>query len=305
MINTKFRGDKVKMKRILTLTMVIMMAVILAACGSKEASGSDDDNKKNNEEIVFGLINWPENIAVNHVWKVLLEEEGYEVDIKQLEMGTIMEALSTGDLDVGIEVWLPVQDISYYEQYKDTVDFNETPWFENGKVGIVVPEYMDNINSVEDLNDHKDLFEGEIIGFEPGAGTMEVTEKLIEDYHLDFELVPSSEAAMLGALREAVRAEEPIAVPLWQPHGIFSDLDLKFLDDPQKTYGEVEEISLAKREGFADDYPEINEWLSDWSIDDDETMAELINFVNESDDPLEGAKEWVEENRDLTDEWIK
>src|SRR5699024_12830818 len=67
---------------------------------------------------------------------------------------------------LGIEVWLPVQDISYYEEYKDTVDFNETPWFENGKVGLVVPEYIENINSVEDLNDHKELFEGENIGLD-------------------------------------------------------------------------------------------------------------------------------------------
>ena len=80
---------------------------------------------------------------------------------------------------------------------------------------------------------------------------------------------------------------------------------MKFLDDPQKTYGEVEEIYLATRDDFAEDYPEVNEWLSNWSIDDDETMAELINFVYDSDDPLEGAKEWVEENRDLTDEWMK
>src|SRR5690625_5640784 len=142
------------------------------------------------------------------------------------------------------------------------VDFNEIPWFANGKVGIVVTKYMEYINSVEDLNDHKDLFEGEIIGFEHGAGTMEVTEQLIEDYDLDFELVPSSEAAMLGALREAVKDEEPIAVPLWQPHGIFSDLDLKFLDDPQKKYGEVEESYLAIREGFEDDYQEIEERIS-------------------------------------------
>src|SRR5699024_9687777 len=194
-----------------------MTAIILAACGDS-ADGENASDDDNDEELVFGLINWPENIAVNHVWKVLLEEEGYEVDIKQLEMGTIMEALSTGDLDVGIEVWLPVQDISYYEEYKDTVDCNETPWIENGKVGLVVPEYIENINSVEDLNDHKELFEGEIIGFEPGAGTMEITELLIEDYNLDFELVPSSEAAMLGALREAVKREDPIVVPLWQPH---------------------------------------------------------------------------------------
>src|SRR5699024_5727582 len=175
----------------LTFIIVLMTVLTLAACGdsANEDTDSGDDDSKNDKEIVFGLINWPENIAVNHVWKVLLEEEGYEVDVKQLEMGTIMEALSTGDLDVGIEVWLPVQDISYYEQYKDTVDFNETPWFENGKVGLVVPEYMDEINSVEDLNANKDLFEEEIIGFEPGAGTMEVTEQLIKDYDLELELV--------------------------------------------------------------------------------------------------------------------
>lgn len=295
------------MKRFSIFSIVLMLTVILAACGNTEAQEADSGNGSSNsdEELVFGLINWPENIAVNHVWKVLLEEEGYEVDVKQLEMGTIMEALSTGDLDVGIEVWLPVQDISYYEQYKDSVYFNETPWFENGRVGLVVPEYMDEINSVEDLNAHKDLFEEKIIGFEPGAGTMETTEKLIEDYDLELELVPSSEAAMLGALREAYRNEEPIVVPLWQPHGVFSELDLKFLDDPQKTYGEVEEIYLSTREDFAKDYPEVSEWLSNWSIDDDETMAELINFVYEAEDPLEGAKEWVEENRELTDEWVK
>src|SRR5690625_3001825 len=223
------KGDLMTVKRFTTLIITLMTALTLAACGDSANGESDSngDDSNNDEELVFGLINWHENIAVNQVWKVLLEEEGYEVDVKQLEMGTIMEALSTGDLDVGIEVWLPVQDINYYEQYKDMVDFNETPWFANVKVGIVVTEYMEDINSVEDLNAHKDLFDGEIIGFEPGAGTMEVTEQIIEDYDLDFELVPSSEPAMLGALREAIKEEEPIVVPLWQPHGIFSDLDLR------------------------------------------------------------------------------
>ena len=293
------------MKRFLTLSMVTILTIFLVACSDSDEKADEEADAESDEELVFGLINWPENIAVNHVWKVLLEEEGYDVDVKQLEMGTIMEALSTGDLDVGIEVWLPVQDISYYEQYKDTVDFNDTPWFDNGKVGLVVPEYMEDINSVEDLNENKELFDEEIIGFEPGAGTMEVTEQLIEDYDLELDLVPSSEPAMLTAIKEAVKEEKPVVAPLWQPHGIFSEVDLKFLDDPQKTYGEVEEISLATREDFKDDQPEVYEWLTNWSIDDDETMGELINFVNENDDPEEGAKEWIEENRDLTDDWMK
>ena len=296
-------------KRTFQLSIILLLSLVLIACSDSNSDAdevaSNEDTEKNSEAITMGLINWPENVAVNNVWKVLLEEKGYEVDLQQLEMGITMEALNTGDLDVGIEVWLPVQDISYYEKYKDSVNFNETPWFKNGKVGLAVPDYVDEVDSIEDLNEHKDLFNGKIVGFEPGAGTMETAELMIEDYELDYELLPSSEGAMLGALKDAVNKEEPIVIPIWQPHGIFSEVDLKFLDDPKKSFGEVEEISLATREDFVDDYPEVYEWMSNWSIDDDETMGELINFVNDNDDPLEGAKEWVEENRDLTDEWVK
>lgn len=296
------------MKKFLKFFMVLTLAIVLVACGDSndESSNSDEEQADaSDKDLIFGLITWPENIAVNNIWKVLLEEKGYNVELNQLDMGIIMESLNTGDLDVGMEVWLPIQDISYYEKYKDSVDFNETPWFTNGKVGLAVPEYVDEVNSVEDLNEHKDLFDGKITGFEPGAGTMETTDLLIEDYDLDYELIASSEGAMLASIKDAFDNEEPIVAPLWQPHGIFSEVDMKFLDDPKKTYGDVEEISLAKREGFAEDYPEVNEWLSNWSIDDDETMGELINFVNENDNHQEGAKEWIEENRDLTDQWTK
>src|SRR5690625_2966979 len=273
----------------------LTLAIVLGACGDTNESSTNTNNEEANassedKELTFGLITWPENIAVNNVWKVLLEEKGYDVELNQLDMGIIMESLNTGDLDIGIEVWLPVQDISYYEEYKDTIDFNETPWYENGKVVLVVPNYMDDINSIEDLNENKDLFDGMITGFEPGAGTMEITELVIEEYDLDFELVPSSEPAMLAALREAMNKEEAIVVPLWQPHGIFSELDLKFIDDPKEVYGGVEEIYMAKRMGFAEDYPEVNEWFSKWKVDD-ETIGDLINYVNENDDHLEGAKQ--------------
>lgn len=301
-----------KLKHSLKGLLALFIVLFLAACGGNSETGSSSDdsnsgdsaeNKGSSEEIEMGLINWPENIAVNHVWKVLLEEKGYDVKLTQLEMGTIMAALDTGDLEVGIEVWLPVQDISYYEQYKDTVDFAEEPWYENGIVGLVVPEYMDHINSIEDLNEHKDEFEGLITGFEPGAGTMEVTELVIDEYDLDYELVPSSEPAMLAAVREAMKKEEPIVAPLWKPHGIFSELDLKFLEDPKNVYGAGDEIFLATRQGFDEDFPEVYEWLTNWKVDDD-TIADLINSVVESDDPIEAAKQWIEENRDLADEWV-
>jgi len=287
------------------LLLSILLLVFLAACGdSEEENESTAEEDTDEETIVMGQINWAENIAVSNMWKVILEDKGYELELKPLDMGTIMAALETGDLDIGIEVWLPVQDANYLEEYSDTVDFAEQSWYETAQVGLVVPEYMEDINSIEDLNENKDLFEGIITGFDPGAGTMEVTEDLIEEYDLDYELLPSSEPAMLTEVREAIKNEEPIVVPLWSPHSIFAELDLKFLEDPKETYGGVEEIYFATRDGFSEDHEEVNGWLNNWLMDDD-TIGELMSYVEAEEDPYDGAKKWVDENEDLVNEWIE
>lgn len=291
--------------RVKVLLLSITLLVFLAACGdSDDENKSTDSEDTDKETIVMGQINWAENIAVSNMWKVILEDEGYELELKPLDMGTIMAALETGDLDIGIEVWLPVQDANYLDKYSDTVDFAEESWYETAQVGLVVPEYMEDINSIEDLNANKDLFDGIITGFDPGAGTMEVTEDLIEEYNLDYELLPSSEPAMLTEVREAMKNEEPIVAPLWSPHSIFAELDLKFLEDPKGTYGGVEEIYFATREGFSEDHEEVSGWLNNWLMDDD-TIGELMSYVEAEEDPFDGAEKWVEENEDLVNEWLK
>lgn len=279
--------------------------IALTACGDTNDNGSDDNTEAKGDEIVIGQIGWPENIAVTNMWKAILEDEGYEVDLKLIEMGPQMSSLADGDLDMAPEVWLPVQDKSYYEKYKDEADFAEEPWYDNGKVGLAVPEYMDEVNSIEDLNAYKEKFDGEITGFEPGAGTMEVTVDVIEDYDLELNLVESSEAAMIASVRDAVDNEEPIVAPLWTPHYIFTEVDLKFLDDPQKTYGETEEIFMATRHGFDDDHEEVYNWMVNWKLSDDELGDLMVSVQENEDEPLEGAKEWVEENQDVIDEWMK
>jgi glycine betaine/proline transport system substrate-binding protein len=313
-------------KKELGLSFTVLAAVTLTACGNSNEetnneqtdTGSnqaeaevdaeteedtDTETESNGEELTFSQINWSENIAVTNMWKAILEEEGYTVNLNVLEMGFTMEALSSGELDANLEIWLPVQDANYLEQYEDSVDFSEETWFDNAQVGLVVPEYVDEVNSIEDLNEHKEMFEGEIIGLDAGAGTMEVTEDAIQEYDLDFVLQPSSEPAMLGEVDNSVSNEEPIVVPLWSPHWVFSSHDLKFLDDPENIFGGSEKIHHATRQGFADDHPEVDEWLKNWKMDDQE-IGELIDYAESAEDPLDGAKEWIDENQDLIDEWI-
>lgn len=287
-------------KYVLVIVSIVTLG-LLAACGSEDSA--NDNEEANSKTIEMGQISWAENIAVTNMWKVILEEKGYKVNFNLLDMGTTMAALANDELDVSLEVWLPVQDASYLKQYNEEVNFSEETWYDNAKVGLVVPEYMDEINSIEDLNKHHDLFEGAIVGFEPGAGTMEVTEDVITEYELNYELLPSSEPAMVTEIKEAIEAEEPIVSPLWNPHRIFSEVDLKYLEDPKEVYGGVEKIHHATRQGFEEDFSEVDRWLKNWKMDD-EQIGELMSYVADAEEPIEGAKKWVEENEGVINEWL-
>lgn len=291
-----------RIQRMLTVLGLSFVIIILAACGSEAESGEESSEAADGKSVDMGQISWAENIAVTNMWKVILEERGYDVEFHLLDMGTTMAALANDELDIGLEVWLPVQDQNYLQEYKDEVDFSEETWFDEAKVGLVVPEYVE-VDSVEELNDNADLFDHEIVGFDPGAGTMEVTEDLIDVYELDYELLPSSEPAMVTEVLEAVAAEKPIVAPLWSPHRIFSEVDLKYLEDPQEVYGGVEKIHHATRQGFSDDYPELDTWFKNWKMNDEE-IGSLMSEVDAAEEPLDGAKQWVEENEDLIAEWL-
>lgn len=282
------------------MVIVLSFSVLISACGGKKEEETKDTNVR---VIEMGQINWAENIAVSNMWKVILEDKGYEVNFNVLDIGTTMAALANNELDVGLEVWLPVQDASYLEQYKEEIHFSDETWYDNAKVGLVVPSYVEEVNSIEDLNDYQALFESVIVGFDPGAGTMEVTEDLITAYDLDYELLPSSEPAMVTEIKEAIDQGDPIVAPLWSPHRIFSEVDLKYLEDPKEVYGGVEKIHHATRHGFAEDFPEVDRWLKNWKMDDDQIGA-LMSYVADADDPIEGAKQWVEENEDTINEWL-
>ena len=90
----------------------------------------------------------------------------------------------------------------------------------------------------------------EIIGIEPGAGLMKLTKNAIEDYGLDdWQLVEGSSAAMVAELKKAYNNKEPIIITGWSPHWMFSSFDLKYLEDPNGSFGGAEDINTIVRKG--------------------------------------------------------
>jgi len=160
-----------------------------------------------------------------------------------------------------------------------------------------------SVDSAEESNDAAEI--EEIVGIEPGSGTMDIAQKTVEGYNLDLELTTSSEAGMLSELERAIENEEPIVVTLWQPHWIFKEYDLKFLEDPKETMGASENIHTMVRQGLEDDHPTAYQLLDNFNWDVADMNEVMSNFRADDVEPRDAAAEWIENNRDKVDAWME
>lgn len=285
-------------KRGLILAMAAMLTMgLVAGCGTTPSKPSEK------KTVNIGYVNWAEDVAISNVWKVLLEEKGYEVSLKSLEVAPLFVGLSKGDLDVFMDTWLPTTHQTYWDKYKDNLDDYGIWYTSEAKMGLVVPKYVD-IKSIEELNAKKDQFGGKIIGIDPGAGLMTATKKAVGDYGLGYEVVQSSEAAMLTALDKAYRDQKPIVVTGWSPHWMFAKYDLKYLEDSKKSYGGTEEIHTLANKEFTKKNPEVANMLKKFKLDDQQ-IGNLESLINGGMQPEEAAKQWIKDNRVLVDSWMK
>ncbi|MFW5894949.1 MAG: glycine betaine ABC transporter substrate-binding protein [Bacillota bacterium] len=284
------------MKKLLALVTALTLVFSLAACGESE---------EETETIELGYQSWVDGIVMTHLTAVILEDEmGYDTDTTQANLGPIFSDVASGNLDLMVHAWLPNTHASYEEDYGDEWEELGVS-FEGAQIGLVVPEYVD-IDSIDELNDHKDEFGGKIVGIESGSGIMDNTEKAIEDYDLELDLQSSSDPAMVSELEAAINDEEWVVVTGWTPHYKFAEYDLKFLEDPEGTYGGEETIESIGRPGFEEDYPEVAELLDNIHLND-EQFGELDGMVQEADDDAnykDLMREWMDDNEDVWQEWI-
>lgn len=275
-------------------------ALALTACGGDDGGGGGGT-------ISVGTIGWTEDVAVNALWGHLMEERGYTWDTSTLEVGSLYAGVANGDLDLFMDAWLPFTHSDYWDQYGDQIT-DLTMWYDQAPLTWVVPAYVEDVNSIADLQGNADMFGGQIVGIESGSGLMRVSrEAVMPDYGLEeeYELVEGSTAAMLAALENAVNDEEPVVVTLWEPHSAYAKWDLKNLEDPEGALGEPDEIHIIASQSFEEDFPEVAEWLGNFSIGSDE-LADLELKLEEAGEgsQTEAVQAWIEENQDLVDSWF-
>jgi glycine betaine/proline transport system substrate-binding protein len=279
-----------KLISILTAS-VFALTLAMTACGPK------DGGQKKTVKILYP--NWAEGIAVTHLAKVALEDKGYKVDIKPIEPGPIYQSLAKGDADLFLDAWLPHTHADYWDKYGDKlVKLGES--FSGGTTGIVVPKYVD-IDSINELPNNKEKFDGKIIGIGSGAGIHKNTEKAIKKYNLPFKQITSSGPAMVASLAKAVKKKEWIAITGWKPHFMWANYDLKYLNDPLNVYPK-DVMAILARQGFKSDFPKLTKFMGNFNFKEKQLYS-LMKAVKQGDDEVTAAKNWYQKNKTLVNGW--
>lgn len=278
------------------------LAVFLIAALGRGIMAMTSGMADKGETVNIAYVQWDSEVASTHVIAEVLKNEGYHVTLTPLDNAVMWQTVANGNADFSTSAWLPVTHGQQYQKYKSKLD-DLGPNLKGTKLGLAVPKYMTDVNSIEDLSKQADQ---KITGIEPGAGIMAAAQKTLKEYHnlSSWELVAASTGAMTTSLDQAIKKKDPIVVTAWSPHWMFAKHDLKYLKDPKETFGSTENINTIARKGLKKDLPNVYKIIDKFHWTQKDMEAVMLD-INKGMSPEAAAKKWVEANQSKVSSWTK
>ena len=273
-------------RKLLSIVALIIASLWLAACAGQSAPQSTT--------ITFGFTPWTTTYPGTYIAKELIEEHyGHQVKLQDADVGVIYQGLGGGSIDVFMDNWHLLHADQMASQEGKVEDLGRI--YGDAILGWGVPAYVDEgVQSISDLNQYRQLFDGKVVGIDPGAGMSRTSEEIISSYGLDYEYVASSEAAMLTAVDKAFKAQEPILFLVYRPHSMFVKYDIRVLEDPKGIW-ETDEVHVVANVELKDKAPEVYEMLKRFEIPIEDYEA-WIAAQEDGANPEDLARQWIEEH---------
>ncbi|SQC66387.1 Glycine betaine-binding protein precursor [Listeria fleischmannii subsp. fleischmannii] len=120
----------------------------------KVAEWTKGVQKVNGDKIKLTYVAWDSEIASTNVVAEVLRSVGYKPTIQAMEIQPMWASVATGAADGMVAAWLPNTAGVYYKDYKSDIEDLGIN-LKGAKVGLAVPTYMKNINSIEDLKNKR------------------------------------------------------------------------------------------------------------------------------------------------------
>ena len=222
----------------------LIAVLMLVACGGSDPASTETPRQT---KLIFSDLNWSTALLQNAVARAILEKGyGYETESVAGTTISLMEALTAGETNVTMEVWLPTQQAIWYEAKEAGMvvplgnSLASTAW----QSAFLIPQHTADANpglrSVENLKleEYWNLFvrpdsdgKAGLVTCLDGWECKEVNEKQVYGYGLQevIKLItPSSFEALNAEILSAFEKRENILFYYWGPEVIPAKLDAQY-----------------------------------------------------------------------------
>ncbi len=293
-------------KKVSRLFVFVTLSILLSIA----TAAADKTNK-----VKIAKVGWTGVTIKTEIAEFTLSNLGYKVDNVTMSVPIVYAALSTGDADFFLGNWMPsMANIAdkYFEKGTVIQYCKNMP---GAKYTLAVPSYCTDmgLKDFSDIADFGEELEWKIYGIEAGNDGNKVIHKMIDNDMFGlgkFELVPSSEMAMLSQVQSYAREKKPIVFLGWAPHSMNERIDMTYLTgSTAETFGANDgsaTIWTNTRVGLEKDMPNIALYLR--NLDFPVSMINQIMKQLHEDNtlsPRDAGLNWVSNHPEKYKEWLK
>ena len=261
--------------------------------------------EKKGKPVRLVYVEWDCAAASTALAKAAIEDRlGLSVEMIPVSAAAMWVGVAIGDADAMLTAWLPVTHGEYLAKNKVRLT-DLGPLVSGARLGWAVPDYV-TVTSMAELEANAEKFGKRIVGIDPGAGLMNLSEKAVKAYGIkSLRLEEGSGATMTAALGDAIRRNEWIVVTAWSPHWMFGRWQLRYLDDPENSLGGEEAIHTFARQGLEKDNPAVYAFLDRFHYADIGQLQSLMDWNSvKGADSAANARKFMKENPELVNSWF-
>ncbi|WP_370931302.1 glycine betaine ABC transporter substrate-binding protein [Bartonella sp. DGB1] len=192
--------------------------------------------------IRFANPGWSDVTVTTAAAAYVLQTLGYKTKEVFISVPITYLSLAAGDVDVFLGYWDPSMN-QIYKPYAEnkTVEILHTN-LTGANYGLAVPKYLYDagLTDIKDLAKFSHLLNNKIYGIEPGNDGNQIILSIINDKKFNinnFQLIESSEQAMLSQADLLISQKQPIVFLAWEPHPMNIRYDIKYLTGAENYFG--------------------------------------------------------------------
>lgn len=253
---------------------------------------------------------WSDIAATNALTGAILSALGYQSKVETLAVPIIYGGLRDGQVDAFLGNWMPAQQ-AHYDQFVKSGQVTELAQNLTGtEFTLAVPTYVwdGGVKSFADLAKHAEQFDKKIYGIGAGAPANQSLQKIIQGNEFGlggWQLVESSEQAMLSQVGRAVKRDKWVVFLGWTPHPMNVDYPIKYLSGGDKYFGTAGTVNTLTRKGYAEQCPNPARLLSNLKFTLDMENAVMSAARDKGGSYDSAAKAWLKAHPQALEPWLQ